>query len=49
MDMTRKPAGPAIGPEPLEGGNVSTLVAYDPAKQEIRWRVPVGNSRFGGT
>jgi quinohemoprotein ethanol dehydrogenase len=47
--MTRKPAGPAIGPEPLEGGNVSTLVAYDPVKQEIRWRVPVGNSRFGGT
>ena len=33
----------------MEGGNVSTLVAYDPVKQEIRWRVPVGNSRFGGT
>jgi quinohemoprotein ethanol dehydrogenase len=47
--MTRKPAGPAIGPEPLPGGNVSTLAAYDPVKQEIRWRVPVGNSRFGGT
>ncbi len=47
--MPRKPAGPAIGPEPLLGGNVSTLVAYDPVKQEIRWRVPVGNSRFGGT
>jgi PQQ-dependent dehydrogenase (methanol/ethanol family) len=47
--MERKPSGPAIGPEPLEGGNVSTLVAYDPVKQEIRWRVPVGNSRFGGT
>jgi quinohemoprotein ethanol dehydrogenase len=47
--MTRKPAGPAIGPEPLPGGNVSTLVAYDPVKQEIRWRLPVGNSRFGGT
>ena len=47
--MQRKPAGPAIGPEPLEGGNVSTLIAYDPVKQEIRWRVPVGNSRFGGT
>jgi quinohemoprotein ethanol dehydrogenase len=47
--MTRKPAGPAIGPEPLPGGNVSTLVAWDPVKQEIRWRVPVGNSRFGGT
>jgi hypothetical protein len=47
--LTRKPAGPAIGPEPLPGGNVSTLVAIDPVKQEIRWRVPVGNSRFGGT
>ena len=47
--MTRKPAGAAIGPEPLPGGNVSTLIAYDPVKQEIRWRVPVGNSRFGGT
>ena len=47
--MTRKPSGPAIGPEPLEGGNLSTLVAYDPVKQEIRWRVPVGNSRYGGT
>jgi PQQ-dependent dehydrogenase (methanol/ethanol family) len=47
--LTRRPPAPAIGPEPLEGGNVSTLVAYDPVKQEIRWRVPVGNSRFGGT
>jgi quinohemoprotein ethanol dehydrogenase len=47
--MTRKPAEPAIGPEPLEGGNVSTLVAYDPAKHEIRWRVPEGHSRYGGT
>jgi quinohemoprotein ethanol dehydrogenase len=47
--MARKPTGPAIGPEPLEGGNLSTLVAYDPVKQEIRWRVPVGNSRYGGT
>jgi glucose dehydrogenase len=25
------------------------LVAYDPVKQEVRWRVPVGNSRYGGT
>src|SRR5438876_8357677 len=47
--LTRRPPAAAIGPEPLEGGNVSTLVAYDPVKQEIRWRVPVGNSRFGGT
>jgi quinohemoprotein ethanol dehydrogenase len=47
--LTRRPPAAAIGPEPLPGGNVSTLVAYDPVKQEIRWRVPVGNSRFGGT
>jgi len=47
--MAPKPAAPAIGPEPLEGGNLSTLVAYDPVKQEIRWRVPVGNGRYGGT
>jgi quinohemoprotein ethanol dehydrogenase len=47
--LPRQPGGPPIGPEPLPGGNVSTLVAYDPVKQEIRWRVPVGNSRYGGT
>jgi quinohemoprotein ethanol dehydrogenase len=47
--LARKPTGPAIGPEPLEGGILGTLVAYDPVKQEIRWRVPVGNSRYGGT
>jgi len=47
--LTRKPPASFIGPEPLEGGNVSTLVAYDPVKQEIRWRVPVGNGRYGGT
>jgi quinohemoprotein ethanol dehydrogenase len=47
--LTRRPPAPFIGPEPLPAGNVSTLVAYDPVKQEIRWRVPVGNSRFGGT
>ncbi len=48
-DLERQPPAPAIGPEPLPGGNVSTLVAYNPAKEEIAWRVPVGNSRFGGT
>jgi quinohemoprotein ethanol dehydrogenase len=47
--LTLQPAGPQAGPEPLPGGNLGTLVAYDPVKQEIRWRVPVGNSRFGGT
>jgi glucose dehydrogenase len=34
---------------PLEGGELSTLVAFDPVKQEIRWRVPIGNGRYGGT
>src|SRR5437764_8241019 len=47
--LTRRPPARFIGPEPLPGGNVSTVVAWDPVKQEIRWRVPVGNSRFGGT
>jgi len=32
----------------LAGGELGTLVAYDPVKQEIRWRKPVGNSRYGG-
>jgi quinohemoprotein ethanol dehydrogenase len=47
--LERQPPGPTFGPEPLEGGNLSTLIAYDPVKQEIRWRKPIGNSRFGGT
>jgi quinohemoprotein ethanol dehydrogenase len=46
---TPKQPTSAIGPEPLEGGTYSTLVAFDPSKGEIRWRVPVGNSRYGGT
>jgi quinohemoprotein ethanol dehydrogenase len=48
-NLTRKAPAAFIGPEPLPGGNVSTLIAWDPVKQEIRWRKPVGNSRFGGT
>ena len=47
--LPRQPGGPVIGPEPIGTGNSPTLVAYDPVKQEIRWRVPVGNSRYGGT
>jgi hypothetical protein len=47
--LAPKPPAAAIGPEPLPGGNISTLVAYDPVKQEIRWRLPVGNGRYGGT
>src|SRR5206468_9135174 len=29
VGLTRRPPAPFSGPEPLEGGNVSTLVAYD--------------------
>ncbi len=47
--LQRKPTGPTIGPEPLGAGVSGTLVAYDPVKQEARWRVPIGNSRYGGT
>ncbi|MBV8907313.1 MAG: PQQ-dependent dehydrogenase, methanol/ethanol family, partial [Acidobacteriia bacterium] len=47
--LTVQPPAPAIGPEPLEDGRLGTLVAYDPVKQDIRWRVPEGNSRYGGT
>lgn len=47
--LTMQPAGPNAGPDPLAGGELGTLVAFDPVKQEIRWRVPVGNSRYGGT
>jgi quinohemoprotein ethanol dehydrogenase len=47
--LTMQPAGSAIGPDPLAGGELGTLVAFDPVKQEIRWRVPTGNSRYGGT
>jgi len=47
--LTVRPPAAFIGPEPLEGGNVSTLVAWDPVKQEVRWRLPVGNGRYGGT
>jgi PQQ-dependent dehydrogenase (methanol/ethanol family) len=47
--LEMKPPAPAIGPEPLPGGELGTLVAFDPVKQEIRWRKPIGNSRYGGT
>ena len=44
------PPPPAIGPEPIEGpGGRGALVAWDPAKQEMRWRRPGGGGIGGGT
>ncbi len=39
----------AIGPEAIEGGAAGVLTAFDPAKQEIRWRAPGGGAIGGGT
>ena len=39
----------AIGPEAIEGGASGVLTAFDPAKQEIRWRAPGGGAIGGGT
>jgi quinohemoprotein ethanol dehydrogenase len=47
--MPKRPAGPAIGPPPLEQGNRGALVAWDPVKQEMRWRTPGGGGIGGGT
>ena len=45
----RSPPDPPSVRSRSKAATLSTLVAYDPVKQEIRWRVPVGNSRYGGT
>jgi quinohemoprotein ethanol dehydrogenase len=47
--LTLQAPGPTAGPEPLPGGELGTLVAWDPVKQEIRWRTLGANSRYGGT
>jgi PQQ-dependent dehydrogenase (methanol/ethanol family) len=43
------PSPPAIGPEPIEGGGSGALVAWDPIRQQLRWRVPGGGGIGGGT
>jgi quinohemoprotein ethanol dehydrogenase len=39
----------AIGPDAIEGGANGVLTAFDPVKQEIRWRAPGGGAIGGGT
>jgi quinohemoprotein ethanol dehydrogenase len=40
---------PAIGPPALEGTARGALVAWDPIKQQMRWRTPGGGGIGGGT
>jgi quinohemoprotein ethanol dehydrogenase len=40
---------PTIGPDAIDGGANGVLTAFDPAKQEIRWRAPGGGAIGGGT
>jgi quinohemoprotein ethanol dehydrogenase len=43
-----RPPPPAIGPVPIDGpGGRGALVAWDPVKQEMRWRRPGGGGRTG--
>jgi len=40
---------PAIGPPPVEEGGRGALVAWDPVRQQMRWRMPGGGGIGGGT
>ena len=45
-----RPSPSAIGPPPLDGpGSRGALVAWDPAAQQMRWRMPGGGGIGGGT
>ena len=46
----RLPPPPAIGPPPVDSpANRGALVAWDPIRQEIRWRMPGSGALGGGT
>jgi quinohemoprotein ethanol dehydrogenase len=50
MPTPRENKIPVIGPEPLEGtGSRGALIAWNPATQQMIWRMPGGGGIGGGT